>query len=317
MPRDETPRALDPLSSVLSTLQLRGDVYARTEAASPWAIAFPRGEARFHVIERGEVWGRVEGVQRPFRAGAGDLVVIPHGAPHTLGDRIDRPSTALVDLVKNRRGNRGFVFHVGRGRADTLLSCGRFHLDSAGREAFLAALPPLLLVAGQGGRPAEPLALALRLYMTEIYSDAPGAVIASARLVELILVHAIRAWLERQPPGAGGWLGAIRDRHVGAALAAMHAAPARSWTVPALASVAGLSRSPFASRFTGLVGEPPLRYLTRWRMHLANQLLRGGQSVHEVAEAIGYASEAAFSRTFKRHFGRAPVKVRGARRSPT
>jgi AraC-like DNA-binding protein len=114
----------------------------------------------------------------------------------------------------------------------------------------------------------------------------------------------------------GGWLGAIRDRHVGVALAEMHASPTRPWTVPMLAAVAGLSRSPFASRFSELVGEPHLRYLARWRMHLANQRLRAGQSVHEVAEAIGYASEAAFSRTFKRHFGRPPVKFRGATGSP-
>jgi len=311
MPRDERTRAPDPLSDVLSTLQLQGDVYARTEAAAPWAIAFPRGEARFHMVERGEVWVQVDGVKKPIFAAAGDLLMIPHGAAHTLGDRLGRRAAPLLELIKTQRGNEAFVFRVGRGKADTFISCGRFHLEPTGRAMLLAALPPVLLVKGHGGRPHEPLDLVLHLFIGEIHNDAPGSVIASARLVELMLVHAIRRWLSDQEMGAGGWLGATRDPQIGAALAKIHAAPQEPWTVSALAAKVGLSRSPFAERFALLVGEPPLKYLTRWRMRLAARLLGGGQSVHDVAEAIGYASEAAFSRTFKKYMGEAPVKFRG------
>jgi AraC-like DNA-binding protein len=315
MPRDERARAPDPLSDVLSTLQLRGDVYARTEAAGAWGIAFPPGPARFHLVERGEVSVTVDGRQGVVHAQAGDLLVIPHGAAHTLGDRTLRRAVPLLELIKSRSSGSEFVFRVGRGAPHTFLLCGRFHLEPTGREALLAALPKLLHVQGRGGRPLEQVDLVLRLFSAEAHSDAPGSVIASARLVDLILVHAIRVWLSNLGEGVGGWLGAMRDAQIGAALAKLHAAPERHWTVKGLASAVGLSRSPFASRFTSLVGEPPLKYLTRWRMHLAANLLRAGRTVRDVAEAMGYESEAAFSRTFKRYMGMPPVKFRGARAS--
>jgi AraC-like DNA-binding protein len=218
----------------------------------------------------------------------------------------------LLELIKARSSGPEFVFRVGRGTPHTFLFCGRFHLEPLGRKAFLGGLPPLLHVRGSGGRPPEALDPILRLFATEALSDAAGSVIASARLVDLILVHAIRGWLSNGDHDVGGWLGATRDPQIGAALAKLHASPSQHWTVQGLASAVGLSRSPFASRFAALVGEPPLKYLTRWRMHLATNLLRAGGSVREVAFAVGYESEGAFSRTFKRYVGRAPVKLRGA-----
>src|SRR5262245_15165066 len=156
MPRDErAARDPDPLSDVLSTLQLRGDVYARTEASPPWAIAFPTGPARFHLVERGEIWVQVDAVKSPLRASAGDPVIVPHGAAHTIGDRIGRRATALVDLLKVERSDGHHVFRVGAGKPETLLSCGRFHLESRGRDTSLAALPPLLQVRGHAGRPPQ------------------------------------------------------------------------------------------------------------------------------------------------------------------
>jgi AraC-like DNA-binding protein len=310
MPETEHARPPDPLSDVLSTLELRGDVFARTEASSPWGIAFPCGESRFHLVERGEVWVEVEGLKRPIKAVAGDVLVLVHGHAHTLSDGRGQRPAELVDLIKQRRGDGQRVLRVGRGKPETHLSCGRFHLEAAGRHALLAALPPLLKVEGAEGRPRETLALILRLFVAETHDDSPGSMLASSRIVDLILIHAIRAWIAQQGAGVGGWLGAMREPQVAAALVRLHAAPERAWTVSELAAAAGLSRSPFAARFRALVGEPPLKYLTRWRMHRAAQLLRQGVSVAEAAERVGYDSEAAFSRTFKRYMGTVPVKLR-------
>jgi AraC-like DNA-binding protein len=153
----------------------------------------------------------------------------------------------------------------------------------------------------------------MQIFLTEMNGKLAGSALCAARLVDLILIHAIRDWLAKEPANIGGWLGAMRDPHVGAALAQLHEAPAYPWTVAELSERVGLSRSPLAARFTALVGEPPLRYLTRWRMHLASQHLRRGASVRETAERVGYESEAAFSRTFKRYMGKPPVKYRRTR----
>jgi AraC-like DNA-binding protein len=313
MPRDQRARAPDPLSDVLDMLQLRGDVYARTEAASPWAIAFPRGEARFHFVERGAVWIRVEGVSQAVRVGEGDLVVLPHGEAHALGDAPDTHPTPLFDLLKAVEHDED-VFRVGHGSPDVVLSCGRFHLNPVGRASPLAMLPALLVIENPGGSGApEPYELVLRLFRREVLGRSVGNVIASARLVDLLLVYAIRAWMDEHGESVDGWLGAMRDPKVGEALARIHASPQKAWSVTQLAAAVGMSRSSFAARFTELCGVPPLRYLIRWRMQLADRMLREGKSVREAGEAVGYESEAAFSRLFKKHHGETPVRRRGAR----
>lgn len=311
MPELARLRGADPLSDVLSSLNLRGSVFVRTEAASPWGIAFPKGDARFHVVERGELVATVSGVEEPIRAVAGDMLVLPRGDGHAIADRAGRRPIDLETIVRRRSGSEGRVLRVGGGGApDTRLICGAYALDRPGRDALLSVLPPVLHIQGRSGRLSGQVELIMKLFLAEAHGTSAGSALCAARLVDLILVQAIRDWLAREPAGVGGWLGAMRDPHVGAALARLHDAPAHPWTVGELSERVGLSRSPLAARFTALVGEPPLRYLTRWRMHLAAQLLRGGTSVREAAERVGYQSEAAFSRTFKKHMGKAPVKYR-------
>jgi AraC family transcriptional regulator, alkane utilization regulator len=314
MPKNDRALTFDPLSDVLSALQLRSDVFARTEASGPWSILFPRGPARFHLIERGEAWLTADGVKEPVHARGGDLLVLPHGDKHTLSDRVGRRGTSLLELLRTRPPGSDGIFRVGEGegrrRADAVLSCGRFHLDPDGQKILVGALPPLLHVRARRGDAGDVVHSVLRIFMRETRSDAPGAVLASARLVDLLLIHAIRSWLAERGDKTVGWLGAMRDPHVGAALAKMHATPERAWTVDELAMAVGLSRSPFAARFRSLVGEPPLKYLTRWRMHAALRMLRDGKRVHDVAEAVGYDSESAFSRAFKKYVGASPVKLR-------
>ena len=316
MPESVHVRASDPLSDVLSILNLRGTVFVRTEARSPWAISFPKGDARFHVIERGNLVATVSGVKRPIRAVAGDMLVFPRGEGHIIADKVGRRALDLDTIVKKRRDSDARVLRVGGdGTRDTRLICGAYKLDRPGRDALLAVLPSVLHVQGRSGRLSGQVDLMMQLFLAEAHGTSAGSALCAARLVDLILVHAIRDWLAKEPANVGGWLGAMRDPHVGAALSRLHDAPAYPWTVEELSERVGLSRSPLAARFTALVGEPPLRYLTRWRMHLASQMLRRGASVHETAERVGYQSEAAFSRTFKKYMGKAPVKYRTRRQA--
>jgi AraC-like DNA-binding protein len=257
----------------------------------------------------------VEGAAESVHARTGDLLVLPRGERHTLGDGAGRRGTSLVELLRTRPPGSDGIFRVGdggrrKGRPAAVLSCGRFHLDPRGQKLLVRALPPLLHVRAERGRAADVIRAALRIFTSETRSDAPGTILARARIVDLLLVHAIRSWLAERDDTTVGWLSAMRDPHVGAALTKIHAAPERPWTVDELATAVGLSRSPFAARFRSLVGEPPLKYLTRWRMHAALRMLRDGDRVHDVAEAVGYDSESAFSRAFKKYIGASPVKLR-------
>ena len=311
MPYPAHVRASDPLSEVLGSLDLRGSVFVRTEARAPWALSLPEGESHFHLVERGSLVATVPGARKPVHAVAGDLLVFPRATGHTIGDAVGRRATELHTALQEGWDADARVLRLGEQGAVTQLICGTFELGRSGRDALLSVLPRVLHLKGRGGQPAGNIGLVMQLLHAEARRAAPGSALCAARLVDLVLVQAIRHWLARQPASVGGWLGALRDPHVAAALSQLHAAPAHAWTVGELARRAGLSRSPFATRFARLVGEPPLRYLTRCRMELAVRLLRRGVSVRETAAQVGYASEAAFSRTFKRHMGTAPVRYRG------
>lgn len=314
MPSLAHVRLTDPLSGVLSTLNLRGSVFVRTEACSPWAIAFPKGEAHFHLVERGDLIATVSGVKKPIHVVAGDLLVFPHGDGHTLADKAGRRAVDLDTAVSKGWEPEARVLRVGAGDPDARMICGTFVLDRAGREALLSGVPRVLHVQGRSGRPSGHVDLVMQIFLAEAHGASPGSALCAARLVDLLLIEAIRDWLSNQPGNIAGWLGAMRDPHVGAALSRLHDDPTHPWTVGELSKRVGLSRSPLAARFTALVGEPPLRYLTRWRMHLASEILRRGATVRETAERVGYESEAAFSRTFKRYMGKTPVKYRRSER---
>src|SRR5207253_4752553 len=204
----------------------------------------------------------------------------------------------------------------GGGGAETALICGSFRFEGSRTHPLLSVLPPLIHIQGDGGassRTTEWLSTTLRFLAAEARHPRPGAETLISRLTDVVFVQALRAWIESQPEGVGGWLGALRDRQIAAALGQIHRQPERDWSVARLASTVGMSRSSFAARFTALVGEAPLAYLTRWRMHLAGELLRGRDlSVSEIAGRVGYESEAAFSKAFKREAGISP----GAYRPP-
>jgi AraC-like DNA-binding protein len=307
--------AIDVLTDVLDSLGLAGRLFCRSVLSAPWCLALPGDDAaHFHVIERGNAWLHIEGKKTPLALCSGDLVVFPHGAAHQLSDTPGRPPVPLEQLLQGKSGQRCKLLRHGGGGTETSMVCGSFVFRQGQGNPLLSLLPSVIHVRGEGGRPPEWLDATLRVLASEVRSASPGRETIVARLIDILFVQVLRVWLAEQPPRAGGWLGALSDPRIGVALAAMHERPGHPWTVSELARRAHLSRSPFAARFAALVGEPPLAYLTRWRMQVASDLLhRESLSIGEVAARVGYESEPAFSKAFKRATGVAPGAFRRQR----
>lgn len=302
----------DVLTDVLTSIRLQGKIFCYSELSAPWSLALPSGPfAHFHVIERGGGWIKLQGSKAAaIPLGAGDLVILSHGDSHELSDRLETLSAPRNKFRIKDEPGRHLLRHGGGG-AETLLICGSFQFADAVANPLLSLLPPLIHIRGYRNRAGEWLELTVKLLAYEARHVHPGSETVITRLADIIFVQAVRAWIEDQPEDQGGWLGALRDRQIGSALGLVHREPERDWTVSSLAAAVGMSRSPFATRFTALVGEPPLTYLTRWRMHLAASLLQSGQlTIRDVAERAGYESEAAFSKAFKRRVGLAPRTYR-------
>jgi AraC-like DNA-binding protein len=301
----------DVLTDVLQTLHLQGRVFCSSQLSAPWALSLPASDfAHFHVIERGGAWLRLTGEKQWHAAASGDLLIVPHGQGHVLSDSPHTKPVPMRRLLKGSQASCHLMQHGGGG-APTQMLCGSFRFESRGQHPLLSVLPPLLHIKSGHGQLAEWLQMTLRLLTTEMQHPRPGSETLVTRLLDIIFVQALRTWIESLPPEQNGWLSALRDPKIGTALGLMHREPQRSWSVETLASEVAMSRSPFAARFTALVGEPPLAYLTGWRMHLAETLLtRDGLNVSEVAGRIGYESEAAFSKAFKRYFGQSPLAHR-------
>ena len=237
---------------------------------------------------------------------------MPHGQGHFIGDHPKTPPLTLEQFWR-LVDNQGLVRYGGEG-AETRLICGAFRFDDAVDNPLLKLLPPVIHIRGYQGRVEEWLENTLRHFADEARHPRPGSQILVSRLTDVIFVQAVRAWLKEQPESQGGWLGALRDRQIGAALGSIHREPSRHWSVEALAEEVGMSRSKFAEKFRTLVGESPLAYLTRWRMHSAARLLTDDSlTVGEVARRVGYESETAFSKAFRRVFGSAPGVYRRTR----
>jgi AraC-like DNA-binding protein len=321
---------LDALSDVLRAVRLNAAVFLDAEFTAPWCVGEPSGVevcieempraqhvVIYHMVTEGQVHVAVRGQEARF-AEAGDLIVIPSGEPHSLGSDLSLPRAPGERLIIDRGPDEvGQVRHGGGGEV-TRLVCGYLACDSSLFNAVLAPLPRVMIVNMREGSSAQWLTSSLRFSIAESSAQRAGAGTVLAKLSELMFVEAIRRYVESLPPEQTGWLAGLRDRYVGKTLALIHAKPAHAWTVEALASEVGLSRSALGERFTGLVGQPPMQYLTRWRLQLAADLLRSSaRSVAAIAGEVGYDSEAAFSRAFKRELGVAPAAWRQAITSAT
>ncbi len=309
---------MDALSEFLSAVRVEGSLFSRAELCAPWGVSTRGGDdgaGIFHAVVAGAGQLIVEGEpDRSFRSG--DLLVMPHGHAHVLRHAPGAGVRHIAEYPTEQEDDGLPCLRGGGDGAPTSLLCGTFRFDAEGRNALLPLLPPVIHVQGGSGGTASWLDGTLRQMSDELASGRPGGAVMVARLADLLFVHVIRAWVEQGPSRSAGWLGALGDPRLARAVGRIHGNAARPWTVEQLAREAGMSRSAFFARFTDVVGEPPAAYLTRWRMTVARTRLRRTQAgMAEVAEAIGYGSEAAFSRAFKRHVGQAPsVWRRSARR---
>ncbi|MEZ5421049.1 MAG: AraC family transcriptional regulator [Vicinamibacterales bacterium] len=262
----------------------------------------------YHLLARGSCWAHMVGAE-PIRLGEGDLVLFPQGDPHVLTSNPGMRASPDLAMYARRSTPLPLFYEVGGGdTSEARVISGFFGCDERPFNPLLDALPRMLHVPAHAGGDGWTNTL-LMTAVRESRSGRPGAENVLARLSELMFVETIRRHLEGLPEQAG-WLAGLRDAIVGKALAAFHGGPAEPWTVDALARQAGASRSVLAERFTALVGQPPMQYVTMWRMQLASRRLRDGASVADVAAAVGYDSEAAFSRAFKKAVGQAPATWR-------
>jgi AraC-like DNA-binding protein len=309
-------RSVDPLGEALHFLRMSGVFYCRSEFTAPFGLALPpfKDCMMFHVVTAGQCWLEVEGAD-PHLLRPGDLALVPHGAGHRLVSEAGVPAAALFDLDRKLVSDRYEILQHGGGGAATTAICGVVRFDHPAADHLKKLLPRLINVDVWNSPEMEWLQSTLRFIAVEAQELRAGGETVITRLADILVVQAIRFWIARDPAAQTGWLGALRDNQIGRAIAMIHRDPTRNWTVAALASTVGMSRSAFAARFTDLVGEPAMQYVTRWKMHAAQMwLAEGHTSLSELAGRLGYKSEAAFSRAFKRLIGISPG---AARRPPT
>lgn len=301
----------DVLTEVLSTLSLKGNIFCCSDLSAPWAMDLPKTDfAHFHVLERGSAWLKLKNSNQTIALASGDLVIVTYGEGHIISDSPETPPVALDQILQQRRSSCNVIEYGGNGIKSRLI-CGSFQFDRSTLSPLLAILPPLIHIQSNQGQMADWLESTLKMLAYEARNLKPGSQTILSRLIDIIFVQALRAWLEEQTELAGGWLGALRDSQIGTSISLIHQDPGQNWSVATLANQVGMSRSLFAARFTTLVGEPPLAYLTRWRMHLAaTTLAKEKATMTTVANSVGYESEAAFSKAFKRYFGISPSSYR-------
>ena len=316
----------DPLSEALRSVRLTGAIFLDAELGSPWGFAAPPASAvshllaptadrlvLFHLLVQGHATARVPG-HGSLPLEAGDLVVLPWGDAHELWNgSVSQLTDSSSLLPKILRGAIASERGGGSGPA-TKFICGYIGCDRHAERLFLAGLPPLFKVNVRREASGEWIESSIRYLASERGSARAGQSALLAKLAEALFIETLRRYMTELPADGIGWLAAARDPVVGRALAAIHREPAQPWTVAGLARHAGASRSVFASRFNQLLGEGPLAYVARWRIQLGAQLLETtADTVLQVALKVGYESEAAFNRAFKREFDVPPARYRRGR----
>ncbi|GAA5037220.1 AraC-like DNA-binding protein [Thermocatellispora tengchongensis] len=304
---------MDVLSDVVALMRTGRPVSARISWRAPWAQAFPPapGSAAFQVVLRGSCWLIPPGGGEPVPLSVGDVVFLPHGDGYALADHPATPVPPPACAPAEDRELFASAAFEGDG-AETVMLCGGYQLDRGRAHPLLTGLPGVIHLPATLGRDAE-LRAAVELLASEIGRPRLGADTVVTSLLDMLQLYILRAWFDAQGEACAqtGWAAALADPAVSRALDAIHRDPAHRWTVESLGARAGLSRAGFARRFTGLVGLPPLAYLTWWRLATAARALRESDaSVAEVAARVGYGSEFAFSAAFKREYGLPPGRYR-------
>jgi AraC-like DNA-binding protein len=317
---------MDALSATLRVVQLVGAIFINARFTAPWCYQSPNARsaapllepgaervAIFHLITEGECY--VEMRDHPaVKLVAGDAVLFPEGDPHRMTSQPGVPPAkggARLAKVLERRPRQ---LSYGGGGPPTRLVCGYLACDARLARLLLAGLPPLVKVNVRGSNAGVWLETSVRYALAEARSPRPGGAGVLAKLAEVLVIEVLRRYMDEQREGGTGWLAGVRDPIVGAALNSLHEDPAHPWTLEQLARKAGTSRSVLAERFQQLVGSSPIQYLTQWRMLLASNLLsRSNAPLASIAEAVGYQTDTAFSRAFRREFGAPPASWRRTR----
>jgi AraC-like DNA-binding protein len=319
---------MDALSELLGAIRLTGAVFLEMELRAQWSYltAPPRKIADvlmptadhvipYHLLMEGKCFARL--LDGDFvELVAGDLVMFPAGDRHVIATASDasltlEPTEITGESLNLLRRNEIVPFRVGDAGNATRIVCGYLACDKRLAEPILRCLPRLLKVGMRDGTTAAWVHSSIRYSVAQSASSRSGSAMVLARLSEVLFAEAVRQHMDLLAPEETGWLAALRDRHVGRALALLHEQPAHPWTVDDLAHKAGLSRSALAQRFTTLIGTPPMEYLMRWRVLLASRRLRESRApIIAIAGDVGYESEAAFNRAFKREFGLPPAAWR-------
>jgi AraC-like DNA-binding protein len=317
---------VDALSDLLRVVKLESAIFFNAEFSEPWCLASPESTRIapvlapgtghviiFHLLCEGRAYVWLDDAE-PVALAAGDLVTFPHGHGHRLGGGAGgRPidvGAALPDVI-----GRGLeMLRAGGGGAASRFICGFLSCDRHLSQAFLGGLPPLVKINIRDDPSGQWLENSLRFSVAEAANGQAGAGAMLAKLSEAVFAEALRRYARTLPEGHTGWLAGARDREVGLALTLLHNRPAHPWTVADLAHAVGLSRTVLAERFRHYLGEPPMTYLTRWRLGLgARALTSTSHSVAQIAADTGYESEASFNRAFKREYGAPPARYRRGR----
>lgn len=306
------PPATDPLNEMLHHLQLQGSLYCSSDLTAPWGHEMPvvEGSMMFHIVTRGGCWLQLPG-KPAIRLDQGCLALVPRGVGHTVFSDPEAPVRHYFDAPVQHLSPRYEVLRTGGGGELTQLTCGVVAVNDLAGERLLSQLPDVMVVDSWDSVSDSWLQSTLRFIASEANAQRIGGETILTHLADILVIQAIRHWLESAPEALGGWLAALRDPKIGKALLAIHQQPGKAWTVDSLAQHAAMSRSGFAARFTELVGESVKNYVTGWRMNIARRRLsEAAVPLIELAEELGYGSEAAFSRAFKRICGVAPGELR-------
>lgn len=313
------PEHNDYLGEALHLLKLSGIFYCQSELRAPWGIDMPPFDdcLMIHVITAGHCWLTLPDGKPPMRISQGSLVMLPHGRGHCIASAPENSATPLFDIPVQHVSERYDIMRFGGDGEVSRAICCVARFDHAAGQQLIRSLPSVMVVNSWEEAEGSWLQSTLRYMAHEAQRLSPGGETVMSHLADILIIQAIRNWLLTSPQASTGWLATLRDKQLGRALAAMHRDPQRDWTIEQLAQLASMSRSGFSARFTELMGEPAMRYLTRWRMQNARlQLEHSSDSTMTVADRLGYRSEAAFSRAFKRVFGEAPGQVRRRRQQP-
>lgn len=302
---------MDALSDILRNIHLQGSVYFNSCFCSPWGLNIPEtNQASFHIIERGQCWLQMESLPEPLPLVAGDILILPHSARHQISDHPDTsclPGQKTVESIVN--GKNPFAGD----QENFNIVCGYFKFEKDTQNPFINALPDIILLNQQHRHKFSWLDTVLKLVVSESSMEQPGKNALVDRVTEILFIQVIRAYIQLNEQN-DNFLAALKDKQISLALVAMHKVPEKNWTLASLALEVGMSRSIFANRFHNLVGITPMKYLLNCRMQLAKKYIeQSSDSLFNIAEQVGYTSDSAFKKAFKRFFDKTPASFRKSR----